>query len=132
MKIEISNETQVLMEKSNIIFKVAEISQLQEILKLYKDRSDWFKENGIDQWSKYLIRHEEEFSISIKNKDYYSQEELLDKDFPTTDEEDTQIEEQMKQLKEYYSDERTRGRDFYEELWTRTWLNIYRADVFSV
>ena len=71
MKIEISNETQVLMEKSNIIFKVAEISQLQEILKLYKDRSDWFKENGIDQWSKYLIRHEEEFSISIKNKDYY-------------------------------------------------------------
>ena len=33
--------------------------------------------------------------------------ELLEKDFPTTDEEDKQIEEQMKQLKENYSDEET-------------------------
>ena len=33
--------------------------------------------------------------------------ELLEKDFPTTDEEDKQIEKQMKQLKENYSDEET-------------------------
>lgn len=33
--------------------------------------------------------------------------ELLEKDFPTTDEEDEQIESQMKQLKETYSDEAT-------------------------
>lgn len=71
MKIEISNGTQLLMEKSNIIFKVAEINQLQEIIKLYKDRSDWFKKEGIEQWSKYIIRHEKEFPVSIENKNYY-------------------------------------------------------------
>lgn len=80
MKIEITNETKLLMEKSNIVFKYAELDQLQEILKLYKDRSVWFKEKGIDQWSKYLIRHEEEFHISIENKNFYilkKEEEII-------------------------------------------------------
>jgi len=40
--------------------------------------------------------------------------QLLEKDFPTTDEEDEQIESQMKQLKENYSDE-----DTYNQLLTQ-------------
>lgn len=43
------------------------------------------------------------------------------------------IEKETKKLyKEYYSDKRTRGRDFYEELWINTWLKIYKADVLSI
>lgn len=40
--------------------------------------------------------------------------------------------ETKKLYKEYYSDKRVWGRDFYEELSLNTWLNIYRADVLSI
>ncbi len=50
----------------------AKIESLDEIIKLYADRSAWFKSNNIKQWSKYLINHpKEEFIKTIENGNYY-------------------------------------------------------------
>ena len=61
----------VLLQK-NIIFEKANIKELDNILKLYKERMLWFKLKGIEQWSKYLTNHpKEQFAQVIEKGDYY-------------------------------------------------------------
>lgn len=63
--------------EGDIEFGKATMSNLDEIISLYEERINWFKENGINQWSKYLINHpKEEFINAIKNEEYY----MLNKD----------------------------------------------------
>ena len=55
-----------------IKFKKANIYDIDEIINLYVERMNWFKENGIKQWSKYLTNHpKEEFMHTIEKGDYY-------------------------------------------------------------
>lgn len=50
----------------------ATTKDIDEIIKLYADRSEWFKLNNIKQWSKYLINHpKEQFIKVIENGNYY-------------------------------------------------------------
>lgn len=52
--------------------KNARHEQLDEILELYSDRTQWFKDNNIKQWSKYLVHHpKEEFVNAINNNELY-------------------------------------------------------------
>ncbi len=58
--------------KNNIILKKATIDDIDEIINLYAERMNWFKENGIKQWSKYLTNHpKEQFIQVIVNGDFY-------------------------------------------------------------
>ena len=56
----------------NYIVELAEINDIDTILKIYSDRMKWFKENEIKQWSRYLENHpKQEFIESIKNNNFY-------------------------------------------------------------
>lgn len=56
----------------NIIWEKATIDDIDEIINLYAERMKWFKENGINQWSKYLTNHpKEQFIKAIKNGNFY-------------------------------------------------------------
>ena len=58
--------------KNNIILKKATMDDIDEIINLYAERMNWFKENGIKQWSKYLTNHpKEQFIQVIENGDFY-------------------------------------------------------------
>ena len=60
------------LKESDIELQVASIENLDEIIELYSERSSWFEENGIDQWSNYLTNHpKEEFIQAINNNNYY-------------------------------------------------------------
>lgn len=60
------------LEKENIIFERANIKDINNIIGLYEERIQWFKQNNIKQWSKYLINHpKEQFKQVIENGDYY-------------------------------------------------------------
>ncbi len=71
MNRKISKEIENILKSNNITFEVACIKQLNEIYELYNNRTIWFKENNIKQWSKYIARHKKEFPIAIKNENYY-------------------------------------------------------------
>ena len=58
-------------KKNNIVFEVARLEELPQIYELYSSRTIWFKENNINQWSRYLIRHQKEFPVAIENQNYY-------------------------------------------------------------
>lgn len=50
----------------------ANVKNLEDILELYRERTEWFKENKISQWTRYLERHPKlEFKEAIKNGNYY-------------------------------------------------------------
>lgn len=50
----------------------AEPSDIDSIMKLYKDRVNWFKWKNVSQWTYYLVHHpREEFLNSIKKGNYY-------------------------------------------------------------
>ena len=68
MNRKISKEIENILKSNNITFEVACIKQLNEIYELYNNRTIWFKENNIKQWSKYIARHKKEFPIAIKNE----------------------------------------------------------------
>lgn len=60
------------LENNNLVFERAEIKQIDEIRTLYAERTEWFQEKKIRQWSEYLNRHpEEEFIKAIEQGDYY-------------------------------------------------------------
>lgn len=59
------------LKNRGICFKRASSEDLEEILKLYSDRTKWFKENKIKQWSKYLEHHPREEFEDIINNGYY-------------------------------------------------------------
>jgi len=67
----LSKEIKKTLNENNIVFELANLEQLNEIYELYNSRTNWFKENNIKQWSRYIIRHESEFPIAIENKNYY-------------------------------------------------------------
>lgn len=67
----LSEEIEKILNENKITFEIANLKQLNEIYELYNNRTIWFKENNIKQWSRYIIRHEKEFPTSIKNKNYY-------------------------------------------------------------
>ena len=53
-------------------FEKATVKDIDEIISLYAERMIWFKENGIKQWSNYLINHpKEQFIQVIKKGDFY-------------------------------------------------------------
>ena len=50
----------------------AAVSDIGDVLQLYKDRSAWFKWKKIPQWGRYLQNHpREEFLQKIENGEYY-------------------------------------------------------------
>lgn len=56
----------------NIVFAKATTDDIDEIINLYAERMEWFKENRIKQWSKYLTNHpKKQFIQVIKKGDYY-------------------------------------------------------------
>lgn len=56
----------------NYTCELANIEDLDTILNLYSERTQWFKENEIKQWSKYLQNHpKQEFIEAINHKYYY-------------------------------------------------------------
>lgn len=60
------------LEKNNLILETASIDDLDKIIELYSERIKWFEDNGINQWSDYLVNHpKEEFIETINNKNYY-------------------------------------------------------------
>lgn len=70
MKRKLSKKMEKILVENNIIFEIANLEKLDEIYELYNSRTNWFKENNIKQWSRYIIRHGSEFPIAIENKDY--------------------------------------------------------------
>ena len=56
----------------NYIVKLANISDIDSILELYSERMQWFKDNNIKQWGKYLTNHPKlEFEEVINSRNYY-------------------------------------------------------------
>ena len=50
----------------------ANINDIDVILELYSERMQWFKDNNIKQWTRYLSNHpKSEFEEAISNKNYY-------------------------------------------------------------
>lgn len=48
------------------------IKEIDEIINLYAERMQWFKDNNIKQWSKYLTNHpKEQFVKVIEDGNYY-------------------------------------------------------------
>lgn len=41
----------------NCKVELANLNDIESILKLYSERMIWFKENNIKQWSRYLENH---------------------------------------------------------------------------
>ena len=57
---------------TDYIVELANMSNIDLILDLYSERMQWFKDNNIKQWNKYLINHpKSEFENAINNKNYY-------------------------------------------------------------
>ena len=68
MKYKLDSKFNSTLKSKNILFKKADLSELEEILGLFSERVTWFKNKGIDQWSKYLEHHpKEEFIKAIQN-----------------------------------------------------------------
>lgn len=61
-----------LLQKQNINFKKAELSEIDKILEVYLERMQWFKEKEIKQWGKYLEHHpKSEFEEVICKGNYF-------------------------------------------------------------
>ena len=60
------------LTEENIALKIAKMSDLEDIIELYKERIQWFKDNEIDQWSRYLKNHpKSEFIEAIEKENYF-------------------------------------------------------------
>ena len=52
--------------------QLARKEEIDDILNLYKERTAWFKEKGINQWQKYLEHHNKnEFLDAINQKQFF-------------------------------------------------------------
>ena len=71
MNQKLSNKVEKLLVENSIKFEIASLEQLDEIYELYNSRTNWFKENNIKQWSRYIDIYRSEFPIAIENKNYY-------------------------------------------------------------
>lgn len=71
MNYELNIDLQKQMKQLNYSFSKATLDDLDNLLELYKERTSWFKENKIKQWSKYLEHHPREEFEKIINTGYY-------------------------------------------------------------
>lgn len=56
----------------NYKIEKAKIEDIDNIFRLYIERMQWFKDNNIKQWTRYIQNHPiEEFIEVINNKEYY-------------------------------------------------------------
>lgn len=67
MKYKLSYNIIEDLNKQNIELCNAKIEELDNVIELYKERIEWFRENGIDQWQDYFIRHPIDEFINIIN-----------------------------------------------------------------
>ena len=56
---------------NDILFEKANIKDIDEIINLYAERMNWFKERGIKQWNRYLTNHPKEQFIQVIEKGSY-------------------------------------------------------------
>jgi len=72
MNYKLNYDLKQKLNNKNIKFTKAKIEDLEEIINLFRERILWFKENDIDQWTKYLEQHPKaEFEETIKNSNYF-------------------------------------------------------------
>lgn len=71
MNYSLNFEIEEILNDKNVQFIKAEISDLDEIISLFEERTKWFKENQIKQWSKYLEHHPKEEFEDIITSGYY-------------------------------------------------------------
>ena len=72
MNYSLNSEVEKILDDRNIKFIKAKIEDLDELINLFEERTKWFKENRISQWSKYLEHHpKKEFEKIIKNGYYF-------------------------------------------------------------
>lgn len=67
LDLNIQNE----LKTNNYLFSKATLDDLDKLLDLYKERTNWFKEKGIKQWSKYLEHHPKEEFIDVIENGYF-------------------------------------------------------------
>lgn len=73
MKYNLGKVINNLLIDNEIIFSKSNISEIDDILNIYAERMQWFKEKGIKQWGKYLEHHpKEEFENVIKNGYFFT------------------------------------------------------------
>lgn len=72
MNYKLNTETEEILKNKNITFTKASITELDDILELYKERMKWFKDNNINQWSDYFkLNPKEKFIDAIENNNYF-------------------------------------------------------------
>mgnify|MGYP007113736061 CR=1 FL=1 len=57
MNYSLSNIIIEKLNENNIFLRKANIDDLNEILNIFKERIEWFKQNNINQWLKYFDLH---------------------------------------------------------------------------
>ena len=67
LDLNIQNE----LKTNNYLFSKATLDDLDKLLDLCKERTNWFKEKGIKQWSKYLEHHPKEEFIDVIENGYF-------------------------------------------------------------
>lgn len=72
MLYKLDNNIIKMLDSDYIEFSKATTNQIDDIFNLYIERVNWFKENKIQQWGKYLEHHtKEEFSYIVENGNYF-------------------------------------------------------------
>lgn len=72
MNFKLDKEVKEKMISSKITINKVNIEEIDEILKLYLERIEWFKGENIMQWRKYLEHHpKSEFEDVIINSNYF-------------------------------------------------------------
>lgn len=72
MQIELSAATQAQLAERQLWLRRATLADLEPILALYRGRTAWFRERGIDQWQQYLEHHPApEFAVAIQTSNFF-------------------------------------------------------------
>lgn len=72
MHIQLEKEIQKKLSACDYTLEIANTKDIGDILCIYSERMEWFKNNNIKQWSNYLKNHpKEEFIEIINNKHLY-------------------------------------------------------------
>lgn len=71
MNKKLSAEMIKKLKEKEIVLKIAKMSDLEDIMELYKERMQWFEDNEINQWSQYLKNHPKSEFIEIIEKENY-------------------------------------------------------------
>lgn len=72
MNYELRNRTHQILKHKQLYFEKACMNDLETILQLYKERSQWLKKIGRKEWKKYLeYNPKETFIKAIYNSNYF-------------------------------------------------------------